>query len=185
MMERWWSRVRQEEMLNNPDDILTVVSDGADQKHHRLPYLFKKEWLAWRLQQHLQLIYQKGKKVFCCRSYPNLLGDANRAIECAFRALKYISNDTSNNKKEGLPPMLYFDCDGGSENACKATIGFFGMLVQKDIVQRVVISRLPVGHTHRDVDAKIATGNVGLRSGNHNRVSKSLLNIQISPFTYN
>ena len=166
MKERWWSHMRQEQMLNYPDDYLSLVSDGADQSHHKVPNLHKKVWDTDQLQQHLQLVYHKGKQVYCYRSFPNCRGDANRALECAYRALKQISDSNG-----GLPPVLYFDVDGGAENACMATSGFFGMLVHLDIVRKVIISRLPVGHTHREVDASIATGNSGLRAHNHNRVS--------------
>jgi hypothetical protein len=47
---------------------------------------------------------------------------------------------------------LYWQVDGGSENWSRVVFGGAGVLVLHGVVDRVTISRLPVGHTHNDVD---------------------------------
>ena len=61
-------------------------------------------------------------------------------------------------QREGnLPPTIYIQVDGGSENA---NIFFFAMaelLICKKMAKKIVITRLPVGHTHEDIDAFFGT----------------------------
>ena len=46
--------------------------------------------------------------------------------------------------------------DGGSENNNETFYAICALLVACRVVKRVVISRLPVGHTHEDIDALFA-----------------------------
>jgi hypothetical protein len=48
--------------------------------------------------------------------------------------------------------MLY-DILGGGDNANKTVLGFCEYLVAKRLVGKLVLTRLPVGHTHEDIDA--------------------------------
>jgi hypothetical protein len=52
-----------------------------------------------------------------------------------------------------FPEELCVQLDGGSENANKYVLGFLEWLVAKRLVKRVYYTRLPVGHTHEDIDA--------------------------------
>ena len=83
------------------------------------------------------------------RSFPNLKGGSNSAIHCWLLSLEkeYKSN------KNKLPSTLYHQIDGGSENTAKATLAVAELLVARRLTKRVVISRLPVGHTHEDIDS--------------------------------
>lgn len=46
--------------------------------------------------------------------------------------------------------------DGGSENCNKAMLGLCELLVMKRLTKKVVWTRLPVGHSHADIDALFA-----------------------------
>jgi hypothetical protein len=60
-------------------------------------------------------------------------------------------------KKERKPPeVLFFQIDGGSENTAKSVIAMMELLVAQRLGFNIVLSRLPVGHTHEDIDAKFA-----------------------------
>jgi hypothetical protein len=52
-----------------------------------------------------------------------------------------------------LPPVLRMNVDGGSENWNQTTFAFYAHLVTLGIFKKVVLTRLPVGHTHNDLDA--------------------------------
>lgn len=43
--------------------------------------------------------------------------------------------------------------DGGSENANKAVLAFFALLVARRVVRHIELCRLPTGHTHENIDA--------------------------------
>lgn len=51
-----------------------------------------------------------------------------------------------------LPDTVYFQIDGGSENTAKAAIAICELLVARRVVKKLVLSRLPPGHTHEDID---------------------------------
>lgn len=48
--------------------------------------------------------------------------------------------------------------DGGSENANKTVLAVLEYLIFKGVggVTEIIVSRLPVGHTHEDIDSKFA-----------------------------
>lgn len=54
-----------------------------------------------------------------------------------------------------LPDTLFVQVDGGPENANKLVLAVLSYLVAKRVggVQKIGLTRLPVGHTHEDVDA--------------------------------
>lgn len=53
-----------------------------------------------------------------------------------------------------LPPTLYVQIDGGPENANKLVLAVLSFLVAKRVggLEQIVLTRLPVGHTHEDID---------------------------------
>ena len=54
-------------------------------------------------------------------------------------------------EKEGkLHPKMNHQIDGRSENT------MYEVLVARGLTTKIVISRLPVGHTHEDIDATFA-----------------------------
>ena len=54
---------------------------------------------------------------------------------------------------EIFPRYLFLQIDGGAENTAKEFYGFCEYLVREEIFDKVEVSRLPVGHTHEDIDA--------------------------------
>jgi hypothetical protein len=52
-----------------------------------------------------------------------------------------------------LPPVLFLQIDGAGDNVSKDTFAMCQLLVARGLFQKVVLSRLLVGHTHEDIDA--------------------------------
>lgn len=51
------------------------------------------------------------------------------------------------------PEEIYFQVDGGSENANKYVLAILELLVSKRMARTIVYTRLPTGHTHEDIDS--------------------------------
>ena len=52
-----------------------------------------------------------------------------------------------------LPDTVFAQIDGGSENANHVMKGVCELIVARGLTKRVVLTRLPPGHTHEDIDA--------------------------------
>jgi hypothetical protein len=59
-------------------------------------------------------------------------------------------------KYGNYPQELYIQLDGGSENANQYVLGLLELLAIKRVSSTIYFSRLPVGHTHEDIDACFA-----------------------------
>lgn len=59
-----------------------------------------------------------------------------------------------NNK---LPDTVYYQIDGGSENVAKEVLLICELLVARRLTYKIFLSRLMVGHTHEDIDARFGT----------------------------
>jgi len=55
---------------------------------------------------------------------------------------------------ERYPKKVYWQIDGGPENSNKYILGLCDYLVASTPIEEIVLSRLPVGHTHEDIDAR-------------------------------
>ena len=63
-----------------------------------------------------------------------------------------------------LPPVLFLQLDNTSRQ-CKGRflMGYLGYLVQQKVFSKIVLSFLPVGHTHEDIDQLFSRISVALR----------------------
>jgi hypothetical protein len=60
-------------------------------------------------------------------------------------------------REEGrIPDTLFYQIDGGPENTANAVFGIAELIILRGLAKKVVITRLPVGHTHEDIDSKFA-----------------------------
>ena len=83
------------------------------------------------------------------RSFANTLSDTNLALHCFLLQLEQHIYD-----HDSLPDVIYFQIDGGSENANSTTLAMCELMIARRLTKRIYITRLPVGHTHEDLDAK-------------------------------
>ena len=52
-----------------------------------------------------------------------------------------------------FPRKMYVQIDGGAENANSTLVGWLQLIVAKQLLPEILLTRLPVGHTHEDIDA--------------------------------
>ena len=77
------------------------------------------------------------------RTFENVSGDSNLASHCLLMQL------AARKRRSGrLPPVLFVQIDGGSENTNQWMIAMLELLVAKKVFKKIYLNRLPVGHTH-------------------------------------
>jgi hypothetical protein len=120
--------------------------DGADQSAHDLPKVLgriPKTLAPW--PQKLQCIVGHGALLTMFNLLSVVQGGANMAVSCLMRFLQVLAVP--------LEGTLYLQVDGGSENWNQVLFAIIDLLFDVyDNLQLVVVSRLPVGHTHIDID---------------------------------
>ena len=83
-------------------------------------------------------------------STPNVATGASYTIHCIFSEMKklYAVN--------GFKPLrkVYIEIDGASDNVAKAVLAAIEHLVLKQFALEIQLARLPVGHTHEDIDSR-------------------------------
>jgi hypothetical protein len=73
---------------------------------------------------------------------------ADLTIYCILRQIE----DWKKRHNDRYPEKIYAQVDGGSENANIYMLSMLELLVSKRISREIIFSRLPVGHTHEDID---------------------------------
>ena len=136
-----------------PDDYMSVIIDGADQRAYGAPHFVmrsKKTEGAYKLPMHLMGCIVHGSQVYGFTYLEHLRAGNNITIEVLHRVLVH------QKKIRGgcLPPVLYVQLDN-TASQCKGryVLGYLALLVLWDIFEDVMLSFLPVGHTHEDIGA--------------------------------
>jgi len=83
-------------------------------------------------------------------STPNVSSGASYTIHCILSELRKLF---SKNNRQPLK-KVYIEIDGASDNVAKAVIAACEHLVFKKFCPYIVLARLPVGHTHEDIDSR-------------------------------
>lgn len=131
--------------------VMSLIIDGMDQNHCKCPYLGSQSTFSHPLSQHIIGVKEHGVGLTLFRHFNNVSKSADVTIYCILRKLEDFF------ERHGYyPEKLYVQADGGSENANKYLLAMLELLVVKRICRDVYFTRLPVGHTHEDIDAAFA-----------------------------
>jgi hypothetical protein len=139
--------------ITQPDKYMSIIMDGMSQNHCELPWFGNLKQFQATLPQHLQAVYDHGQCLTVFRTFHNIKNDSNLGVHCMLAALEARMKNSLEGK---LPPTIYIQVDGGPENANKLFLAYCEYIVASGLTDEIVISRLPVGHTHEDIDAKFA-----------------------------
>jgi len=126
------------------------------QDHCVLPWYGNKVQSSFPLKQKIIGVKQHGKSKTFYRAFPHVKGGANITCEILLRE---IENRMMKCKASGetFPQILFLQVDGGPDNNSKTFYGFCEQLVRDGVFHRIELCRLPVGHTHEDIDALFGT----------------------------
>jgi hypothetical protein len=136
---------------NGNEDAMSMIVDAADQQKYALPYHHVATHLtqkALRVPVHLMGVLVHGEAVHAYTYFENFKQGNNVTIEAIHSALcDKLARDGC------LPTRLYLQLDNTSKQ-CKGRymIGWLGYLVHVGRFDHIVLSFLPVGHTHEDID---------------------------------
>jgi hypothetical protein len=152
MGERICYYKRRNDAIIMPSEYMSLIADGMQQAHCLLPWHSNMYQFGNPLPQHFQGVLNHGRNIKMYRTYHNVRNNANLSIHCFLKALEVIQNDPN----DRIPDVVYYQVDGGSENVASHVYAMMALLVARGLTKKVVITRLPVGHTHEDIDSKFA-----------------------------
>ena len=135
----------------HPNVYLSVIIDGADQNKHKIPYFCEQSHASdetARQQLHAYGCLAHGRKAYCFL----VPGHVKQGHDTTIEVLWHVILDTLD--AEGrLPPVLLVQLDNTTkQNKGRYFFAFIALLVHHRIFEKVLVSFLPVGHTHEDID---------------------------------
>lgn len=140
----------------HPNLYMSLIIDGMSQDHCILPYCANKVTKNNIIKQKIVGAKQHGFRKSFYRTFPHISGGTNVAIEVLcheiYKRMKYCKDSNII-----MPNVLYLQIDGGPENTSKTFYGMLTKLVRSDVFKKIEVTRLPVGHTHEDIDALFGT----------------------------
>lgn len=140
---------RREDAISLPRLYESTISDGIAKSHTRVPWLANLKDSKKMLEQHLQGNLSHGRFMRIYRTFNNVKAGCNLAIHCWLMNLERVIE-----KENKLPPTVYYQVDGGSENTARAVLAICELLIIKRLTTKIIFTRLVVGHTHEDIDSK-------------------------------
>ena len=154
MLERIEYRRRiAEAVIHSPNTVMSSIIDGASQNHCTIPHPGPNVEFADGLPQHIEGVLTHGHGFTIYRSFPTVDADADFTIFCLLSELQKWKD-----AHDGVfPETWYIQIDGGSENANKYLLAALEYLTAKRLCKKIVLTRLPVGHTHEDIDGCFGT----------------------------
>jgi hypothetical protein len=158
--EKYWDHRRKAK--SEKKDYLSIIIDGMDQTKTVLPRMAEetaKMSRADTLQVHVTGVLVHGRGAFVYLTSKRTSSDSNLCVDSIVRTLLKLPAP--------LPPVLYIQGDNASgDTKNKYMMGFFALLVQMKVFQKVKFSLLPVGHTHEDIDQMFSRFSVALGNSN-------------------
>jgi hypothetical protein len=134
-------------------EYFSVIIDGADQAAYSMPHftmLDKDTSQAMRIRNHLFGAIVHGRALYGFSYLDNCKHGTNLTIEALHRVL---IKEWIRGGKGRLPRVLFLQLDNCSkQNKSQYLIAYLGLLVGWDVFEEVILSFLPVGHTHEDID---------------------------------
>lgn len=130
---------------------MSLIIDGMDQSHCRVPYLGTQGTFSDPLKQCLTGVKEHGHGITLYRTFDTVRKGSNLTIHCILSQL-----DKWKERYKKYPEKIYLQVDGGSENANQYVLAVLELLVHKRMAKQILYTRLPTGHTHEDIDACFA-----------------------------
>ena len=143
--------MRRRLATRKPEKYTSIIIDGADQKNYALPYKYEKSHVlagAQKTKVGLMGVLVHGIGMYAYTYFPNCEAGSNATIDTLHRTLMKILKE-----KGKLGQTLFLQLDNTCrQNKSQYVKVYLGHLVEAGIFAKIVVSYLPVGHTHEDID---------------------------------
>ena len=142
---------RRAEAANSDGEIGSIIIDKMGTHATQLPLLSNLNSLTDHFGVAVTGAISHGtNETAFYLSTPNVSTGASYTIHCILSELRklYLKNKQKRLKK------VYIEIDGASDNVAKAVVAAIEHLVFKEFCPNIILARLPVGHTHEDIDSR-------------------------------
>ena len=140
---------------SNPNEVLSMIIDGADQSEYGLPRFAvasKAEDSGRKIKTKLMGALVHHRFAMASLVPMNAKSGSNLVIEMIHRAMLE-TYYRCQERQLPFPKTLYLQLDNTSgQNKNNYLMAYLSLLVESNIFTSVCVSFLPVGHTHEDVD---------------------------------
>lgn len=155
-----------------PNRVLSVIIDGADQAKFalpRFPQSTKRETGKALKQKVTGVLFHGSLRrtdfLSLFTSAENIPGGANQTIDALCRALFAVVDLRQSSGLNSLAPDLYIQLDNTSkDNKNRFFFAFCDYMVHTGLFDKVTVNFLPVGHTHEDIDRRFSRISVAMKS---------------------
>jgi hypothetical protein len=134
-------------------DFLSCIIDTSTQFPYHVPYTrqqFKDLDSSTTLKQSLTAVHFHGRDTYIFPSSKFVKGGSNWTMQCLLEAL---SSEAQKEGHENFPRTWFIQMDNCSgDNKNKFVFSLLSTLVARGYFDTIIVSFLPVGHTHEDVD---------------------------------
>ena len=139
--------LRRKRACVDPRNYISIILDGADQKDFAVPHFREIDHTsqgAHRIPVKIMGVLVHGVGAWAYTHLDHVKQGNNATIDCLVRTLVKVQG-----KQGFIGRKLYLQLDN-TVKQCKSRymLGFLGMLVHHGVFQEIVLSFLPVGHTH-------------------------------------
>ena len=161
---------RRDKARRNPERYMSIIIDGADQSAFGVPHFREKDHTtqgAFTMGVKIMGAIVHGFGAFAFTHLDHVKSGANATMDVLVRVLQIYKDERGQ-----LPPKLYLQLDN-TVKQCKNKflMSFLAMLVEHGVFEECVVSFLPVGHTHEDIDQMFSRFAVALRKADfHSRL---------------
>lgn len=136
----------------SPDEYLSITIDGADQGAYGQPYFHEKSKAHskyYKIRVHVMGVLAHGRRVDCYTYLDNVRHGSNATLESLMATLRRIVAEHGGR----LPATLFIQLDNTTgSNKNQFVMTFMGYLIHREVFKKILVSFLPVGHTHEDID---------------------------------
>ena len=120
--------------MKEPLKYLSLISDGMAKGHSKLPWManLKDVDSDKQLDQHLQGVYAHGRGIGSYRAFQNVKLTTNAQLHTLLLHLESLTKKVEADGSVStvpLPDTLYYQVDGGPENANKVVYGKLGQVL--------------------------------------------------------
>ena len=151
---------RQQEAHESNGRVWSFIFDAMSKHRTRLPVLSNLAQMSNQFDNDvLGCIFHNGMRTQLYVSGPSVQLGASYMIHCLHEEIRRLLEDC----KEPPPDKIYIQIDGASDNTAYVVFAAIEHLVAAGLCSTIEVWRLPVGHTHEDIDGRFGVISMHIR----------------------